>query len=58
MMSALSRYLNNGAISIDNNWPENQIRLWVLDRKNWLATGHDAAASEIDQLLPHNWLPP
>ena len=26
--AALSRYLNDGAVPIDNNWAENQIRPW------------------------------
>jgi len=91
--SALSRYLDDGAVPIDNNWAENQIRPWALGRKNWLfagslrsgkraaaimsliqsarLNGHDPyaylkdvltrlptqRASEIDQLLPHNWQP-
>jgi hypothetical protein len=38
--AALSRYLNNGAIPIDNNWSENQISPWALGRKNWLFAGH------------------
>jgi transposase len=90
---ALSRYLDDGAVPIDNNWAENQIRPWALGRKNWLFAGslrggkraaaimsliqsarlnsHDPyaylkdvltrlptqRASEIDQLLPHKWVP-
>lgn len=37
--AALSRYLNDGAVPIDNNWCENQIRPWALGRKNWLFAG-------------------
>ena len=37
--AALSRYLNDGAIPIDSNWAENQIRPWELGRKNWLFAG-------------------
>ncbi|WP_288099659.1 transposase [Pseudomonas sp.] len=37
--AALSRYLNDGAVPIDNNWAENQIRPWALGRKNWLFVG-------------------
>jgi transposase len=36
---ALKRYLDDGAIPIDNNWIENQIRPWALGRKNWLFAG-------------------
>jgi len=33
---ALIRYLDDGAVPIDNNQVENQIRPWALGRKNWL----------------------
>ncbi|EGH49549.1 transposase component, partial [Pseudomonas syringae pv. pisi str. 1704B] len=36
---ALSRYLDDGAVPIDNNWAENQIRPWALGLKNWLFAG-------------------
>ncbi|KPU61288.1 transposase IS66 family protein [Pseudomonas fluorescens] len=89
---ALTRYLDDGAVPIDNNPVENQIRPWALARSNWLfagslrsgkraaaimsliewarVDGHDPyaylndvltrlptqRASEIDQLLPHQWV--
>jgi hypothetical protein len=37
--AALSRYLDDGTVPIDNNWAENQIRPWALGRKNWLFAG-------------------
>jgi len=37
--AALSRYLDTGAVPIDNNWAENQIRPWALGRKNCLFAG-------------------
>lgn len=37
--SALTRYLEDGAVPIDNNWVENQIRPWALGRSNWLFAG-------------------
>ena len=37
--AALSRYLDDGAVPIDNNWCENHIRPWALGRKNWLFAG-------------------
>lgn len=37
--AALTRYLNDGAIPIDNNRVENLIRPWALGRKNWLFAG-------------------
>lgn len=36
---ALTRYLDDGAVPIDNNWVENQIRPIALGRKNWLFAG-------------------
>ena len=88
----LTRYLHDGAVPIDNNAVENQIRPWALGRSNWLFAGslpsgkraaaimsliqsarmneHDPyaypkdvlmrlptqRASEIKQLLPHQWM--
>ena len=37
--AALSRYLNDGTVPIDNNHIEQQIRPWDLGRKNWLFAG-------------------
>ncbi|NKI16606.1 IS66 family transposase, partial [Spongiibacter sp. KMU-166] len=36
---ALTRCLDDGAVPIDNNWVENQIRPWALGRSNWLFAG-------------------
>ena len=36
---ALTRYLGDGRIPIDNNWAENQIRPIALGRSNWLFAG-------------------
>ncbi len=36
---ALTRYLVDGRVPIDNNWVENQIRPWALGRSNWLFAG-------------------
>lgn len=36
---ALTHYLNDGNVPIDNNWIENQIRPIALGRKNWLFAG-------------------
>lgn len=36
---ALTRYLDDGAVPIDNNRVENLIRPWALGRKNWLFAG-------------------
>jgi transposase len=37
--TALTQYLDDGAVPIDNNWCENQIRPWALGRSNWLFAG-------------------
>ena len=37
--AALARYADDGAVPIDNNWVENQIRPWALGRSNWLFAG-------------------
>ena len=37
--AALFRYADNGAVPIDNNQCENQIRPWALGRSNWLFAG-------------------
>lgn len=36
---ALTRYLDDGALPIDNNWVENQIRPVAIGRGNWLFAG-------------------
>ena len=37
--SALTHYLDNGQLPIDNNWCENQIRPIAIGRGNWLFAG-------------------
>ena len=37
--AALTRYLVDGHVPIDNNWLENQIRPWAQGRANWLFAG-------------------
>jgi transposase len=36
---ALTRYLDDGHLPVDNNWIENQIRPWAIGRSNWLFAG-------------------
>ena len=36
---ALTRYIGDGQLSIDNDWVENQIRPIALGRSNWLFAG-------------------
>ncbi|ATJ82691.1 mobile element protein [Halomonas beimenensis] len=88
---ALTRYLDDGGLTIDNNRVENLIRPWTLGRSNWLfagslrsgqraatimsliqcakLNGHEPyaylkdvlerlpthKASQLSELLPHNW---
>ena len=37
--SALTRFVDDGQLPIDNNWAENQIRPIAIGRKNWLFAG-------------------
>jgi len=37
--AALTRYLDDGQLPIDNNWAENQIRPVAIGRNNWLFAG-------------------
>lgn len=37
--AALTRYLDDGDLPIDNNWVENRIRTIALGRQNWLFAG-------------------
>lgn len=39
LFRALTRYLDDGSVPIDNNRMENQIRPWELGRSNWLFAG-------------------
>ena len=36
---ALTRFVDDGQLPIDNNWAENQIRPIAIGRKNWLFAG-------------------
>ena len=37
--AALTRYIDDGELPVDNNWVENQIRPIALGRNNWLFAG-------------------
>jgi len=37
--AALTRFLSDGAVPIDNNWIENRIRPIAIGRSNWLFAG-------------------
>jgi len=38
---ALTRYIEDGLLSIDNNLAERTLRMVAIGRKNWLFVGHD-----------------
>jgi transposase len=48
---ALTRFLKNPEIEIDNNASEREIKSFVLDRKNFLFAGSDAGGKAIAILL-------
>ena len=49
--AALTRYLSDGQIPIDNNWIENQIRPIALGRKNWLFAGSQRAGKRAANIM-------
>jgi transposase len=49
--SALSRYLDDGTIEIDNNAAERSIRPVALGRKNWLFAGSDQGGERAAAIL-------
>ena len=65
---ALTRYVDDGDLPIDNNWVENQIRPWAIGRSNWLfagsiRSGQRAAnimtliqSAKINNIDPHQYL--
>ena len=65
---ALTRFVENGQLPVDNNWVENQMRPIALGRKNWLfagslRAGERAAAvmsliqsAKLNGLDPHAYL--
>ena len=51
LLPRLSRYVNDGRISIDNNPAERAIRPLALEIKNWLFCGNDASAYVRNSML-------
>lgn len=49
--AALSRYLNDSTVPIDNNHIENQIQPWALVRKNWLFAGSLCSSQRAAALM-------
>ncbi|WP_158973974.1 transposase, partial [Pseudomonas sp. BAV 4579] len=55
---ALTRYLDDGVVPIDNNPVENTIRSWALGRSNWLFAGSlrsGKRAAAIMSLIQSAW---
>ena len=48
---ALTRYLDDGHVPIDNNWVENQIRPWAVGRSNWLFAGSLRAGQRASAVM-------
>jgi hypothetical protein len=48
---ALTRFLDDGQLPIDNNWIENQMRPVALGRKNWLFAGSPRARQRAGAVL-------
>jgi len=49
--TALSRYLDDGALPIDNNQVENRIRPWAIGRSNWLFAGSQRSGERAAALM-------
>jgi hypothetical protein len=49
--SALTHYLSDGNIPIDNNAAENSVRPLALGRKNWLFVGSQQAGERAASIL-------
>ena len=49
--SALTRYIDDGQLPIDNNWIENQIRPIPIGKSNWLFTGSLRAGKRTTALM-------
>jgi transposase len=48
---ALTRHLNDGAVPIDNNHIEQQIKPWKLGAKNWLFVGSELAGQRAANVM-------
>ena len=49
--TALGRFLLDGAVSIDNNHIENQMRPWAMGRKAWLFAGSELAGQRAAMVM-------
>ena len=49
--AALTRFLDDGQLPIDNNWAEDQIRPIAIGRKNWLFAGSLRAGQRVAEVM-------
>ena len=49
--TALGRFLNDGAVSVDNNHIENLMRPWAMGRKAWLFAGSELAGQRAAMVM-------
>lgn len=49
--SALGRFLQDGAVSVDNNHIENLMRPWAMGRKAWLFAGSELAGKRAAMVM-------
>lgn len=49
--SALTRYLEDGAVAIDNNHLERQIKPWAMGRRAWLFAGSELAGQRTAMVM-------
>ena len=48
---ALTRYLDDGAVAIDNNHLERQIKPWAMGRRAWLFAGSELAGKRAATVM-------
>lgn len=48
---ALGRFLDDGAVSVDNNHIENLVRPWAMGRKAWLFAGSELAGQRAAMVM-------
>ena len=49
--TALTRFLMDGDVPIDNNHLENQMRPWAVGRRNWLFVGSELAGERAAMIM-------
>lgn len=49
--TALTHYLDDGAVPIDNNYLERQIKPWAMERKAWMFVGSERAGQRAAAVM-------